>query len=79
MANLPQIIDAMTMIGVVVRPDHRIDAVDPGRQQLFAHIGCRVDQDARLRGFNEQRNARAAIARLGGVARSPVIADTRNP
>ena len=45
--KLPKIVDAVAMIGVVMRPDHRIGRRDIGGEQLFPHVGRRIDQNAR--------------------------------
>ena len=42
-AQHAQIIDAVAVIGVIVRPEHRVDMADPVRQQLRAAIGGGVD------------------------------------
>ena len=47
MEQLPQVIDAMTVIGMIMRPDYRIDPRHIGGKQLFPHIGTGVDQQAR--------------------------------
>ena len=76
--DLPQIIDAVDMVGVVVGPDDRIHRGDIGSEELRAHVGTGVDQDARPLMLDQQRRARAPISRLGGIARSPIVADPRH-
>ena len=77
--HLAQIIDAMRMIGMVVRVEH---AVEPGGaciEKLLAKVGRGVDQ---RRGFSlgpvaldKQRAALAPVLGLGGIASAPMIAD----
>ena len=40
----PQVVDAVDLVGVLVRPDHRVDAFDVGIQQLRTQVGRGVDQ-----------------------------------
>jgi hypothetical protein len=39
-----QIIDAMRVVGVAVRVQHGVDAVDPGAHELQPELRWRVDQ-----------------------------------
>ena len=39
MVELPEIVDAVAMVGMVVRPDHRVDGGNVGVEQLLAQIG----------------------------------------
>ena len=48
MVELPQIVDAVAMVGMVVGPDHRLDVADLGVEQLLAQVRAGVDQDPRL-------------------------------
>jgi hypothetical protein len=41
--KLAQVINSMTMVGVFMRPDNRVDARRPSGQQLLSQIGRRVD------------------------------------
>ena len=79
-AHDPQIVDSMTMVGMVMRPEYRIDLLDIVAEQLRTQIGRSVDEDL-LAGvvFNDHRHARAPVARLGGIALAPVIANPRHP
>src|SRR5690242_7133320 len=66
------------MIGMIVCPDHRVDIVDIGGEQLFAHVGRRVDQDARRLRLDDDRHTRSTVARISGIAGTPIIADPRH-
>src|SRR3546814_5534151 len=63
--HLPQIVDPVAMIGVIVRPDHRVERRHIGREQLFAQVGAGIDEHARTLMLDEQRGAGAAVARFG--------------
>ena len=78
-----QIVDAMYVIGVRMRIEHRVDAPDPGRDHLLAEIGTGVDDDRRAPAgsgdlLDKQRRAASAVARLGRVAGAPVARDARH-
>src|SRR5688572_1532544 len=80
LAQRPQVVDSVAMIGVIVRPEHRVDPVDPGGQQLAAQVGCGVDQDPRpVVAFDDDRNAAAAIFWLCRVAQAPIVSDLGHP
>ena len=51
---------------------------DLGGEQLLAQVGAAIDQQALAAAFDQDRRAGAAVARLGGIAIAPVIADARN-
>ncbi len=76
--ELAQIVDAVAMVGMVVRPDNRVNPVDMRRQQLVSHIGRCVDQDPRRLGLDDDRCAAACVARFGRIAIAPVAADPRD-
>ena len=78
MVELPQIVDAVAMIGMVVGPDHRVDVGDVGVEQLVAQVGPGVDEDPRLLRVDQDRDAAAGVPRLGGIALAPVVADPRD-
>ena len=44
MGHLPQVVDAVAMIGVIMRHEHGIKADALCREQLFAKVGAAVDQ-----------------------------------
>src|SRR6185437_7330415 len=79
-----EIVDAMRVVGVFVRVKHRLDAVDPGVEQLLAQVAPGVDDDTgglRAAGgapFEEQRTAAPAVAGVGRIATAPDIADARH-
>src|SRR4051794_25445534 len=65
----------MAMIAVRVRDDHGIQRADAGLEQLPAKVGPAVDEDLCPFAFDQNGGAQARVARLGGGAASPVIAD----
>jgi hypothetical protein len=67
-----QIVDAMALIGVVMSPDHRVDALDLGGKKLGAQIGLRVDQDGFSPILHQDRAPSAPVARVVGIGRTPV-------
>ena len=44
MRNLPEIVDAMAMVSMVVSDDNMIDVNDIGSQQLLAQVGATIDE-----------------------------------
>src|SRR3546814_19401929 len=62
-----------------VRPDYRIDLADTRVEQLHPHVGTGVDEQPIATERNENRRAAAQIARIVGIARTPVVADPRHP
>ncbi len=70
-----QIIDAMGVIGMIMREQHGIEMAHIRRKQLLAQIRRCVDQDARsaLAGdaLHKERAAATAILRVGRIARTP--------
>ena len=44
MEDLPDIVDAVAMIGMVVGPQDRIDVEDIRVEQLLAHVGRSIDE-----------------------------------
>ena len=76
-----QLVDAVGMIGMLVRVEHRIDHADIVIEHLLAQIGRGVDQYAsfavRSRLPNQERTSPAAILGVGGIALPPMIADAR--
>ena len=76
-AERSEIVNAMTMIGVIVRPENAIDPVDGIFQQLLSQVGRGVHQQAFSRvALDDNRNSGAAIPGFGRIAFAPVVADT---
>ena len=73
--KLAYVIDAMTVIGMIVGPENGVDMDDIGGQQLDAHVGGRIDKEARCGAFHQDRGPCPPVLRLGGITASPVIAD----
>ena len=79
-----QIVDAVDMVGMGMRVDHAVDAIDVGREQLRAQVGAGVDQDASsARSPSPKRSISSAqrerrFLGLVRIAGAPVIADARH-
>jgi hypothetical protein len=76
--HLPEVIDPMTMVGVIVRNDYAIDLAQPGGVQLLPHVRPAVDENGLAAYFRESGRAGAAIAWLRWIAAAPVIPDPRH-
>ena len=55
MRDLPQIVDPVAMIGMVVGDHHPGEIGGFGGEQLFAHVGAAIDQHPRARAFDKDR------------------------
>ena len=55
--DLPQIVDAVAMVGMIVGDDDPVDAGDVRRQQLLAQIGAAIDQQALAAAFDQDRRS----------------------
>ncbi len=73
-----QLVDPVAMVAVVVGDDHAAELADLGGKQLRAKVGPAVDQHPFAVAFDQDRGAQPVVARLGGVALAPVIADPRH-
>src|SRR3712207_4646421 len=78
MVELPEIVDAMAVIGMIVSPDDGADVAQASVQQLFAEVRAGVDEDTGVALADEDGDAAAAVFRLVRVAQAPVVADARN-
>jgi hypothetical protein len=79
LAHGAQVVDAVGVVGVVVRVQHGVQPVDPVRDELDAQLGRRVDQEPRAGvGLDHRADARAPVARVGGAAHPAVAADDGN-
>jgi hypothetical protein len=76
---LPQIVDPMTMIGMIMGNDHAIDVGRPGCEQLLAKIRTAIHQQRFAAALDQNRRARPPVSRFVRVAVAPVVADPRNP
>src|SRR5258705_6889344 len=70
-----EVIDAVHVVAMVVRDDHRVDLADIRGEQLLAKVGPAVDENALSTAFDQDRRAHAGVARLIGVALPPIVAD----
>ena len=70
----------MRMVGVLVRVEDGVNAVDPRGDQLTPEFGWGVDQqaDAAVR-FDHGADTRAPVARIGRAADRAVASDLRHP
>src|SRR4051812_10155936 len=75
MIELTKIVDAVAMIGMVVGPDHPVDAGDVDVEQLLAKVRPRIDQDPGLVVGDEDGNPAPAVPGVGRIALAPVVAD----
>src|SRR5579883_2986038 len=79
-----QVVDAVSMIRVLMGVEHGIEPVDVGIEQLLAQIRRRIDQKARnttCRGttaFDQKRRAAAAVLRIVRIARAPTQGRARH-
>jgi hypothetical protein len=76
MKKSAQIIDAMAMVGMIVRSDNGIERPNITGETLATQIGRSVDQYREAPGFDYDRHAAAAIARIIGVTVAPIIANS---
>src|SRR3546814_9900704 len=60
--DLAQVVEAMGMVGMLVRPDDRIDLAHAGIEKLEPHVGAGVDQQPEAAERNEDRGAAAQVA-----------------
>src|SRR6266403_1718561 len=77
-----QIVDAVGLVGMLMRQKYRVNVIDLGVDQLLAQIGRGINQDSRNsaipRALDEQRAAPAAVFRIVGIACTPAKRGTRN-
>ena len=77
-----QVVDAVGVVGVLVRVEHRVDPIDVGVEQLLAQIRRGVDQhpgDAgAVAALDQQRGAAAAVLGILRVAVAPAEPGARN-
>jgi hypothetical protein len=67
------------VIGVAVREEDRIDAIDLVRERLRAQIRARVDEQPKvIVGLDENRRTHSPVARIVRLARGTVAADHRH-
>src|SRR5579862_6947624 len=70
-----QVVDAVGVVGMLVRIEDAVEPIDVGVQELFAQIGRRVDEDPCNAGvvaaLHEQRGAPAPVLRIFWIAVAP--------
>ena len=75
----PEIIDPMTVIRMVMRPEDRVYLGYVIGKKLGAQVGRSVDKHPFARVvLDNDRNARAPVPRVSRVALAPVIPDARH-
>ena len=75
----PELVDPVAMVAMGVRDDDAVETAHFGSQQLLPKIGPAIDEHALAAAFDQDRGSQPIIARLGGIALAPVVADLRNP
>jgi hypothetical protein len=77
-----QIIDAVTMVGVLVGVEHAVEQPDAGIDQLLAEVGRRIDQHARCAprvcALRQNGAAPAPVLGIIRIACAPLVADARH-
>src|SRR5262249_28072137 len=66
-----QVVDTVHLVGVLMGPDHGIDALDLGVEQLGAQVGRGIHQDGLALALDQDGAAAAALARSGGARGAP--------
>src|SRR5690349_20746066 len=66
------------MIGMGVGEQHGVDPPHPSVKELLAQIWRGVDEQRRPTLLHQHRDPAAAVARIGGIALPPLIADAWN-
>jgi hypothetical protein len=78
-----QIVDAVGMIGMLVRVEHAVEPVDFGVEELLAQVGRGVDQNrcspARAHPFDQERAAPSPVFRIAWIAGAPAKRRARHP
>src|SRR3546814_9201241 len=68
--DLAQVVEAMGMVGMLVRPDDRIDLAHAGIEKLEPHVGAGVDQQPEAAERNEDRRSEEHTSELQSLMRS---------
>src|SRR4249919_3357486 len=76
--DLPQIVDAVAMVGMVVRHQHTIERPYACRQQLLPEVRPAIDQQPQARAFKQDGGPCSAVSGVAGIALAPVISDPRH-
>ena len=77
------IVNAMRLVSMIVRVDHCVEMGRAAREELFAQVWRRVDQDpghgaGLVPAFHQRAAARPPVARLRRIACAPVPANARH-
>ncbi len=76
--DLTEIVDAVGVVGMIMCPDHGVEAARTGIKQLLAQIRRGVDENARLIRLDDDRGPATSVLGLVGVTLPPVVADARH-
>ena len=73
------VVEAVRVVGVIVRIQDSVDSIDSGRNELKAKLGRRVDEKPRpLVGFDDRANAVALVSRIGRMTDRAATANLRD-
>ena len=76
----PYVVDAVNVIGMIVREEHRIYPVYAGLYELQSKFGGGVDEEARAAiGLDHRPHTSAPVSHIGGPAHGARTADYGNP
>src|SRR3546814_9589240 len=75
MKKLPQVVDAVTMIGMVMGVDDCVDPPDVGCKQLLPQVRAGIDEDPVSVGLHHYRRPGPAVPGVQRVTYAPVVAD----
>ena len=77
----PQVIDAVRMVGVIVREEDAVDGRDLGVEELLANVRRRIDEHpgaiAPGDPLDEGGTASTAVLRIVRIAAAPMRAEAR--
>jgi hypothetical protein len=76
--DTPQIVDPHDMIGMLVRIEHCIDALNSGSEKLCTEIRRRIDKNPKPVFFHDNRGARPVVPWIFRVALPPVAGNQRD-
>jgi hypothetical protein len=79
----PEVVDAVHMVRMAVRVHDAVHRIDFGREHLRPKIRAGIYEDAgrpltAIEPLDQRGATRSRVARLGGIARTPVTVDTRH-
>jgi hypothetical protein len=75
----PHVVDAVDLVGMLVGPQHGVDALDLRVQELRTQVGRGVDQDGLALVLDQDGAAPSAVARVPGVGGAPFAVAALTP